>query len=118
MIDFDQKLVRDPMGREETPPEAPERPAAAPGGTSEKGKSFKKHCLRCRKFSEGGSVPYHKHFPATYNTPCEYPGCKCSYFFGWENWSKKFKKPLKEIDRDRAEKIERFEKMKDAASIE
>lgn len=67
----------------------PERPREPAPGTSDRAKSFKKHCLNCRKYSN------HRHTPAEYNTPCIL--CPCKYFYGWENWSKKYKRPLKEL---------------------
>jgi len=98
MIEPNEKLVRDPGNIEQNAPESPAKPTA---DTSGRGTSFKKHCLRCRKFSDSGACDNHRHTPAKFNTPCEFPGCRCTYFYSWENLARKFKKPLADLRREK-----------------
>jgi hypothetical protein len=66
------------------PEEAPKPPAP----TSGRVKSFKRHCLRCRKYAS--KFGNHKHAPDTFNTPCIL--CPCTYFYGWEQVKGRMKK--------------------------
>ena len=86
---FEGPLVG-PIVKVENAPETAPEPS---GDTSERAKSFKKHCLRCRKYHN------HRHTPATYNTRCTL--CPCTYYYGWESWSKKFKVPLSETRKNK-----------------